>query len=199
MAIRWIQDGEPHAAEVYNRPLRDFVLETGENIVLKTTKVNVSNGLSGGGELSGDIDVVGVDATATRKGVTRFATLAEAIGGTVQNVAIDPNVLRNALPQRGLGEGQTWRNMTGSRSIGVTYTNTTGRAIAVAFSGYNANSGGKDFSLSISGVSVGTWYGGPIQSVGAQVFGIVPAGGTYSIHYGGGTGDITAARWVELR
>lgn len=32
----------------------------------------------------------------------------------------------------GLGVGQTWQNVTASRSAGVTYTNTTGNAIAIA-------------------------------------------------------------------
>ena len=177
MAIRWIQDGEPHAAEVYNRPLRDFVLETGAGMVLKTTKVNVSNGLSGGGELSGDIDVVGVDATSTRKGVTRFATLAEAIDGTVQNVAIDPNVLKQAMPQSGLGEGQTWQDVTSSRVNGVTYTNTTGRTIALTIMTMGTYI--KGATLYVDGVVVARQDGNSSSSTGSSDTTLVPSGSTY--------------------
>ena len=34
----------------------------------------------------------------------------------------------------GLGVGQTWQDLSGSRSTGVTYTNTTGKPIMVSLS-----------------------------------------------------------------
>lgn len=38
MAIRWIMDGEPHAAEVYNRPLRDYIQEFESDVKVTDTK-----------------------------------------------------------------------------------------------------------------------------------------------------------------
>lgn len=99
MAIRWIQDGEPHVAEVYNRPLRDFVAEVAEDRVPSTRTISVSNGITGGGMLTQNLRIDGVDATRTTKGVTRFATTAEAIAGELPNVAIDPHVLAEVIAE----------------------------------------------------------------------------------------------------
>jgi hypothetical protein len=51
-----------------------------------------------------------------------------------------------------LGWGQTWQNVSGSRSVGTTYQNTTGRPIAVAVQGTNAASA--RFEVSVDTV---TW------------------------------------------
>lgn len=99
MAIRWIQDGEPHVAEVYNRPLRDFVAEVVEDRVPSTRTISVGNGLTGGGILNQNLTIDGINATKTTKGVTRFATREEAIAGDLQNVAIDPQALADAVAQ----------------------------------------------------------------------------------------------------
>jgi len=45
--------------------------------------------------------------------------------------AIDGSALIN-LPVSGLGVGQTWTDVSASRAVNTTYTNTTGRPISVA-------------------------------------------------------------------
>ena len=80
-----------------------------------------------------------------------------------------------------VGVGQTWQDVKASRSVGVTYTNTTGRPIMVA----PDNSGEPVIVDGLELVASGAY--------GAQV--IVPAGSTYSVPAGGYGID----RWLELR
>lgn len=45
----------------------------------------------------------------------------------------------DSLDSKGLGSGQTWQNFTGVKDEGITYTNTTGRAIAIYVSKSNTS------------------------------------------------------------
>ena len=96
----------------------------------------------------------------------------------------------------GFDLGQTWKNVTASRSAGVTYTNSTGKPIEVAIhsvvsnslSGIQINVDGLDVVLSQSYVASGTQY----------TFGnvIVPNGSTYKLTILSGG---SLRRWYELR
>lgn len=119
-------------------------------------------------------------------------SIARESGGSV--VEIDANgkvtctLADNLLP---LGVGQTWQNVTASRSINTTYTNTTGRPIMVSVrssvdDGYSQLTVG-GVVLAISGNTVGT--GNNQHTVCA----IVPNGASYS--YSGSA----IALWAELR
>lgn len=44
--IRWVQDGEPHKAEVYNRPIEDVIAEA--NLALTEIDQKVTAAGSGG-------------------------------------------------------------------------------------------------------------------------------------------------------
>ena len=95
-----------------------------------------------------------------------------------------------------IGVGQTWQNVTASRSAGVTYTNTTGKPIEIAIQTSISNSttgisifvDGLDVVLSQSSISSGTQY----------TFGnvIVPDRSTYSLTILAGG---VLRRWYELR
>lgn len=89
----------------------------------------------------------------------------------------------------GLGYGQTWQNVAGSRLVGTTYYNTTGRPIMVSINTYGAGGAG---TLVINGVTVCNYAG----TVGVTVpfTAIVPQGASYSAQ-----GDATIAYWAELR
>ena len=67
-----------------------------------------------------------------------------------------------------IGVGQTWQNVTSSRSSGTTYTNTTGRTIVVMLRTGRNN---KDFF--VNGVAFNTW-----QEAATATF-IIPPGSTY--------------------
>jgi uncharacterized membrane protein required for colicin V production len=94
-----------------------------------------------------------------------------------------------------IGVNQTWQNVIGSRSNGVTYTNSTGRPIQVIATN---NSGSGVLSLTVSPVvnsvslpycSINATYSS------AYVSFIVPVGQTYSVTFtGAGT-----QYWSELR
>lgn len=99
-----------------------------------------------------------------------------------------------------LGVGQTWQDMTASRSSGVTYTNTTGRPITVSL-GVNCSASGVAYTyVYINGLNmnyVGQGSGASPNTLYSSIATfIVPAGNTYSIAT---TGNLTVAKWMELR
>jgi hypothetical protein len=106
----------------------------------------------------------------------------------------DVNVVSGLIIQQGvaaasIGIGQTWQNVTASRSSGVNYTNTTGRPIAVSWAG------------SLEASQEGAVVGGVVvnkqtQSTadfGWNYFFIVPNNTVYRITYN------SSNVWAELR
>jgi hypothetical protein len=91
-----------------------------------------------------------------------------------------------ATSPMGLGYDQTWVDVTGSRTVGVTYTNTTGSPIYVSI-----DSGSGTITATVGGVIVvtNTSSSGNNCTIGF----IVPNEQTYVVS---GT---TMYRWVELR
>jgi len=118
-----------------------------------------------------------------------------------------PSVVRgnddfdSATSYLGLGEGQTWSDVTASRTMGTTYTNSTGRPIAV--------------SINPNLPQATTWHGVGFRINGAEVatsrcygnygtfaerpnmFIVVPDGATYSLNII--AGSPTIIYWRELR
>lgn len=92
-----------------------------------------------------------------------------------------------------LGYRQSWQNVTGSRAVSTTYTNSTGRPIMVAI-GFVSSSDVK-VTLSVNGLpvlgSTSTGYSGDDY---ASVSMIIPNGSTYSATTSAGT-----MTWLELR
>jgi hypothetical protein len=86
----------------------------------------------------------------------------------------------------GIGIAQTWQNVSASRAINTTYTNSTGKPImvSVATPTNNAN------NLLIDGIVVATAVYASVTP--NTVSGIVPNGSTYSISGSFGS-------WCELR
>lgn len=94
----------------------------------------------------------------------------------------------------GIGISQAWQDVTSSRVLGTTYTNTTGKPIAV--SGYVNNASGGRISCSVSGLVLSN-YAAASGAPPMPFSFIVPPGATYSISLTAGTG--TLAVWTELR
>lgn len=91
----------------------------------------------------------------------------------------------------GLGIGQTWQDVTSSRSVGVTYTNSTGRPIQLAISINPTTATG---TLVVDSVTVAEYVNNPdSQSSRNNLFAIVPNGSTYRISQG------SLSNWSELR
>lgn len=95
-----------------------------------------------------------------------------------------------------LGVNQTWQNVVGSRAIGTTYTNTTGRPITVKVS-YGLVSG-NGLKITVGGLDV-AWISGNSATVIYQTMeAVVPVGATYVVSYFVGSSS-SAQGWVELR
>lgn len=91
-----------------------------------------------------------------------------------------------------LGVGQTWQTVTGSRSLGVTYTNSTGKPIMV-----NVRATMTDASntvvITVGGVATG---GGSASNTNIAAHStVVPPGATYVATAAGGSLSL----WAELR
>ena len=97
------------------------------------------------------------------------------------------------LTTGGFGVGQTWQNVAGSRAIGTTYTNATGKPIAISISA--RTSAGADFWLFVNGteIAITTLTAATIDGVHST---IVPSGSTYKVTLAGST---TIRFWWELR
>jgi len=102
-----------------------------------------------------------------------------------------------ATASNAIGVSQTWQVVTGSRVLGTTYTNSTGRSIQVSVTGTCNPSGSIDAQLTVGGVLVGRQYQVPPGgfSAVATVSAIVPAGADYSCTAAGAASYI----WQELR
>jgi hypothetical protein len=95
------------------------------------------------------------------------------------------------------GSAQTLQDVKSNRSVGTTYTNSTGRPILVCPCVF-INSQNDDTNLTINGViiqrfSSTAWQG----SAYVPMIGIVPNGGTYSLN--SPVGGVTIQTWQELR
>lgn len=132
-----------------------------------------------------------------------------AVSGTVGLVSGDlgtPSALvgtnisgtSNSL-NAGLGVNQTWQVVTGSRAVGTTYTNSTGKPIQVSvYKYFSSPSTNTDLTLTVSGIGIS--YQSCYSTVGGNwglcVTGVVPNGATYSI---ASSGVAATLGWNELR
>jgi hypothetical protein len=119
------------------------------------------------------------------------------LGGWSAGTVAYPVLTSNNVGTYTIGIDQTWQNVIGSRSNGVTYTNSTGRPILVAISGASTTNTG--FILTIDSVIVAStgWYSLAGGQVLGNACGIVPSGKTYSVT--GWNSGSSGAAWAELR
>lgn len=87
-----------------------------------------------------------------------------------------------------LGVGQTWQDMTSSRSIGVVYTNTTGKPIQLLLD-FIRPSGSWSVNVRINGVS------GAVTNGAGGYCPVIPNNATYQVI----TTGISSLSWRELR
>ena len=94
-----------------------------------------------------------------------------------------------------IGVGQTWQYVTADRSLGVTYTNTTGKPIVVSVSGIG--SAGGNFLRAGGSVTYAGFAGIQVSNQYVGINFIVPNNGTYSVVISAGT--LSGMVWSELR
>lgn len=123
---------------------------------------------------------------------TTVASTAQAQAGSSNTVLMTPLRTEEWGTNTVIGMGQTYQDVTGSRSSGVTYTNTSGRPILVVLSALTVNAPESAVIL-VNGVTI---YSGDLGvSETSVVSFIVPDGMTYSVTLV----STVIARWMELR
>ena len=115
---------------------------------------------------------------------------ASALTGSLP--AIDGSALTGVSS---IGVGQTWQNLTSSRALGTTYTNSTGSPIMIAVTVNTTATTNSKANITVDGVEVTKTY--PYASgVYTPMYAIVPNGSTY---VAGNVSNTTLNRWTELR
>ena len=170
------------------RLLQDNKLDKTANAVSATNcgrSIVAGDGLSGGGVLNADRTItLGTPSTVT-------ASTTNSTTGTSHTHNLDVN----SLPL--LGVGQTWQNVTGSRSLGTTYTNTTGRPIEVSISLPDTGGQSPTVTINVGGVDilVNNYDLGQGSASFSHSF-IVPSGASYRISV---NISVPITTWAELR
>ena len=112
-----------------------------------------------------------------------------SVGGLPDLTITSAELSADVVP---IGVNQTWSNVTSSRALSTTYTNTTGKPIQLYIVCTGGNSNGA--AVTIGGVSPAQLY---TNVAGGRVafFVIIPNGVTYSL----GDASSTIHSWWELR
>ena len=126
-----------------------------------------------------------------------------SVGGLPTGVINSTNIVDATIAQGDLataitpiGVGQTWQSVTGSRAIGTTYTNSTGRTIVVIVSGTGGGANGL-WAVTINSAVTYFTPSTYTASVWTACEFIVPAGQTYALSNQGS--NATLQNWSELR
>lgn len=164
---------------------------------------------SGRGITTGSGNTILGPATGLASGLTNNVILANNVGiqaqfdgtaWTLQGVVtITPGTAAAHAATIGQvpGIGQTWQNMTGSRSASTNYLNSTGKMIAVAACASTASGGSQAFmTITPSGASAVSVSGGSAAGGYAPyIYAEIPPGATYQLTGGGGG----VSTWFERR
>lgn len=133
--------------------------------------------------------------------VAGFIDISEAAAGTW---ATAPTLVQGTGGQAmaalaSFGYGQSGQDVTGSRSIGTTYYNTTGKPIFAHVSGtQTSGSGAAAVNFTINGVTYpGCMTYGNLSIFGANAF--IPVGASYSVDIATLAGSYSGLSWKEIR
>jgi hypothetical protein len=134
-------------------------------------------------------DQTGTGATvfAVSPAFTGVPTAPTAVVGTnTTQIATTANVYASSI-------GQTWTDVTATRALSTTYTNSTGRTIAINY--WTGGSATASSSFVVNGVTIyvctNNTVGGVINSGAGW---IVPPGATYRV-----LANVALTKWFELR
>lgn len=162
----------------------DNVSITGGSIT-GITDLAVADGGTGASTLSANAVLLG-------NGTSALQTVAPSTSGNV--LTSNGTTWTSATPAGGLGIGQTWQDVTGSRAFSTTYTNNTGKPISVhVMMGVTGNT--TNSYLTVGGLIVSRFSQDDNFTQSSTLSAIVPNGTTYSVT-SGGAGLVS---WVELR
>ncbi len=150
------------------------------------TDLSVADGGTGSSNLSANAVLLG-------NGTSALQTVSPSTSGNV--LTSNGTTWQSSAPTPSIGVGQTWQDVTSSRSNNTVYTNNTGRPIMVNVSVYAVGNANVIVWLYVDGLLVARDASNEASgSLGACVSAIVPNGSTYNITNQSGT-----LTWVELR
>lgn len=129
--------------------------------------------------------------------VFAVAQAAAAQGAAIAAAAADATTKSNNIA---LGVGQAVVDVLSSRQSGVTYTNTTGKVIAVNVACLSNTSGGDTIlEATVGGVLLGRNRAGSTNGLNnSSLFFLVKPGSSYMVNLGG-SGTPSLIAWAELR
>lgn len=134
-------------------------------------------------------------ASETVAGKAKIATQALTDAGTDDLTFITPLKLKNTT-DKGIGYGQSWADVTASRALATTYTNSSGKPIEISVWGTTgAASGG--LNLYVNSVLISKNFYNGAGGNGPQIGAIIPNGATYSVTIN--STAVTLNGWFELR
>ena len=159
------------------------------------TETGVISTTAEGGSGAADSASTIYSTTARTSVAYRVVGYIESTQATAGTWATAPSTIQGCGGQAltamsSLGYSQTYQDVSGSRTVGTTYYNTTGRPIFLAWSG---NGGGQyNYTLLINGVTIGQTG----SNSGEYMTAVIPPGASYSATNSGGSGSLY---WYELR
>lgn len=169
--------------------------------------LNVPSRTGGGASGTWTIDILGNAASATTAaactGNAASATTAQACTGNAASAttaaACTGNAATATVAANALGQGQTLQNLTASRAMNTTYTNSTGRLIWISLSVYIAAGSYIELRCIGDGNKVDD-YQSNIGTAGiyATLRALVPADWTYIV-LPTGASAVIANGWHEMR
>ncbi len=162
-------------------------------------ETNLVSTTAEGGAGGADSASVVYSTTARASVAYRVVGFVESTQATAGTWATAPSTIQGMGGQAftalsSLGYGQTWQNVTGSRSFSTTYYNTTGKPISVSIVATCTTS--TAMTLVVGGINVSTFQGGNVSAIPGTVNAIVPPSQAYSLSVTGVPGLVT---WSELR
>ena len=155
--------------------------------VATLTGIAYGNGTGAFTAATADQIVTAISTNAVTNATNATTSTTQTAGTNTTDIATTANVYATSL-----GWGQTWQNMTASRTTGTNYYNTTGKPIQVLMSTTGGGQGTMVLSINgatfmVGGIDASTSNNG--NNVGA----IIPNGSYYTL-----TG-YAASYWYELR
>lgn len=141
---------------------------------------------------NGSISLEVPTASDTQRGAVRFATATEVANKLNVSAAVTPSNVSTIAQSSDIGVGQTWQNVTSSRSKTGTYFNDTGKPIVVNITILDSGQVVPIIAY-VSGVMVVNV--GDMGSYDLPISFIVPNGSSYSLNIGSNN----IKYWAELR
>lgn len=165
------------------------------NLGLGTIATQAASSVSiTGGSITGITDLTVADGGTGASSITANSVIlgngTSALSGNLVAPSTSGNVLTSngttwtsATPAGGIGDGQTWQDVTSSRTLGTTYTNSTGKPIMLIGEAWRNAVSTAGLSVTMNGVAVPLCYStnsdGGNRAVGST---IIPIGATYVIN-----------------